>query len=304
MTSHDRAQTHKAPGDPSNRVPLVTPTTWHGIEGVAFLFESHGLTMSVWLDDAALVPEVAGVLPPGSRFVAGGATDRTFRLGFFPAHLSPSGVEGCLLLADDVVAARGYQDGSARLLLPSLERTLEHYVAEFSTEHLFIHAGVVAWQGKAIVLPGRSHAGKSTLVHGLVDAGATYYSDEFAVIDREGLVHPYARKLSLRDGPFGTAGRVDLAPDDPTAQIPVPVRLVAFLTYAADDSWSVEPLTGAGAILEVCDHTVAIRRRPADAFAMIGAMVNGATVIKGIRGEVDVAARTLLDSLDGDPEAG
>jgi hypothetical protein len=292
-----------ASGERAGHIPPAGPADWHDIAGVELLFESHGLTIAVWMDDPDLIPDATDAFPPGSRIVAGGRPDRIFRLGHFPAHLSPSGLDGYLLFADDAIAARGYPEGSARLLLPSLERSLEHYVAEFSATHLFIHAGVVGWQGKAIVLPGRSHTGKSTLVHGLVDAGATYYSDEFAVIDCDGLVHPYARKLSLRDGPFGPAGRVDLAPADPASQDPLPVGLVAFLTYETGKSWEVEALTGAGAILEVCDHTVAIRRRPADAFAMIGAMLNGATVIKGIRGDVDAATRAIVDLLAGDPEA-
>ena len=89
------------------------------------------------------------------------------------------------------------------------------YVAEFSTPHLMMHAGVVAWKGKAIVLPGTSHAGKTTLVTALVEAGATYYSDEYAVLDAKGHVSPYARRLSLRDGPFGEARRARLSGPGP-----------------------------------------------------------------------------------------
>ena len=55
------------------------------------------------------------------------------------------------------------------------------------------HAGVVGWRGRAIVIPGRSHAGKSTLVAELVRRGAVYYCDEFAVLHETGRVHPYRR---------------------------------------------------------------------------------------------------------------
>jgi uridine kinase len=41
-----------------------------------------------------------------------------------------------------------------------------------------------------IAIPGRSFSGKTSLVTALVRAGAVYYSDEFAVIDRDGLVRP------------------------------------------------------------------------------------------------------------------
>ena len=33
----------------------------------------------------------------------------------------------------------------------------------------------------------------------MVRAGATYYSDEYAVIDDTGLVHPFARPLGIRE---------------------------------------------------------------------------------------------------------
>lgn len=45
-----------------------------------------------------------------------------------------------------------------------------------------------------------THAGKSLLVSELLRRGATYFSDEYALIDAEGWVHPYPRPLLLRDG--------------------------------------------------------------------------------------------------------
>ena len=76
----------------------------------------------------------------------------------------------------------------------------EPLVAERAPNHLFVHAGVVGWEGRAIVMPGASFAGKTTLVQAWLEAGATYYSDEFAVLDRAGRVHPFARPLTIRDG--------------------------------------------------------------------------------------------------------
>jgi hypothetical protein len=75
---------------------------------------------------------------------------------------------------------------------------LHEAVARRAREWIFVHAGVVGWQGKAILVPGRSRSGKSTLVMALVDAGATYYSDEYAVLDKEGRVHPFTRVPQLR----------------------------------------------------------------------------------------------------------
>ncbi|MEP7147984.1 MAG: hypothetical protein ABI857_03805, partial [Acidobacteriota bacterium] len=69
-------------------------------------------------------------------------------------------------------------------------------VAEHARDCVFIHAGVVGWKGKAIVIPANSFQGKTTLVAELVKNGAEYYSDEYAILDEKGLVHPFPRDLS------------------------------------------------------------------------------------------------------------
>ena len=48
------------------------------------------------------------------------------------------------------------------------------------------------------MIPGSSFSGKTTLVRALVDAGAVYYSDEFAALDETGRVFRYAKWLSVR----------------------------------------------------------------------------------------------------------
>ena len=68
------------------------------------------------------------------------------------------------------------------------------HVANYAPDRVFVHAGVVAWRGRALVLPGTSFAGKTTLVAELVRAGAIYYSDEYAVLDEQGRVHPYSAR--------------------------------------------------------------------------------------------------------------
>jgi hypothetical protein len=63
---------------------------------------------------------------------------------------------------------------------------------------LFVDAGVIGWHGRGLVMPGRSGAGKTTLVSALLGAGADYYSDEFAVLDADALAHAYSVPLSIR----------------------------------------------------------------------------------------------------------
>jgi len=67
------------------------------------------------------------------------------------------------------------EEVSLDALLDQLGGHLIIHVAEHAPDYIFVHAGVVAWRGRAIILPGVSFAGKSSLVAELVRAGATYY---------------------------------------------------------------------------------------------------------------------------------
>src|SRR5262249_31072298 len=82
--------------------------------------------------------------------------------------------------------------------LDLLRALLELRIATNAPSRIFVHAGVVEWRGHAILFPGRSRSGKTTLVAALLRAGAKYYSDEFAVLDAAGRVHPWARPLRMR----------------------------------------------------------------------------------------------------------
>jgi hypothetical protein len=58
-------------------------------------------------------------------------------------------------------------------LWEALESDLSSYIAQTAKNWLFVHAGVVGWRGNAIVIPGRSFSGKTTLVKELIQAGAS-----------------------------------------------------------------------------------------------------------------------------------
>lgn len=65
---------------------------------------------------------------------------------------------------------------------------------------LVFHAGVAEKGGRAVVIPGMSGLGKSTLAAGLALTGWRYFSDEFALIDldtRESI--PFPRPISLKN---------------------------------------------------------------------------------------------------------
>jgi hypothetical protein len=252
-------------------------------------FESFGVRIGITLEDIRLRESVIEALPPGWTSIRSTDLHRRYHIGE-----SGSGNSGTPIDIDGV-REDAFTDRSR--LLDFLEGDIQIHIAEFASPHLFVHAGVVSWNGRAILLPGKSFAGKSTLVTSLVQAGATYYSDEYAVLDDAGRVLAYPRRVSLRAGPHGPGGRLDLRthlPQEPEASAPIPVGLVALLTYEATTHWQIERLSRIDGILAMSEQTVAIQRRPADTFTILGRVVKDAIVIKGTRGEVDEAVRVLL----------
>lgn len=186
-----------------------------------------------------------------------------------------------------------------------IEGDLHHWLATYTRGYLFVHAGCVSWRDRAIVIPGRSHAGKTTLTRALLEAGATYYSDDYAVIDPTGAIHPFPRMLRVRPDPPGPSQRVDpMANDWPVGRGPVRAALVAALSYDAETGWNVETLTRGMGALSLLDNTVAARERPQDALRLMSTVMSGAIAIKGTRDDAASAADRLIamvdDVLDGE----
>jgi predicted 2-oxoglutarate/Fe(II)-dependent dioxygenase YbiX len=186
------------------------------------------------------------------------------------------------------------REGMLRWLGSEIDRT----VAEHSPEGLFVHAGVVAWRERAILVPGRSTTGKSTLVEELVRRGAMYYSDEYAVLDDEGRVHPYARLPVLRDG----AGQPrPVALDELRARgpaEPLPVTLVMSTCYRPGAVWRPAIVRGSRAVLPVIDNTVLARSQSARTLRLAARLAPTVVTLHGARPEAREVAPRLLDLLD------
>lgn len=87
----------------------------------------------------------------------------------------------------------------APTVLGDLRAAVKLWLGSAAPRHVFLHAGIVGWHGRAIVFPGRRGMGKTSLVQAFLRRGATYLSDDMAVIDSHGLVLPYPLPLSVRD---------------------------------------------------------------------------------------------------------
>lgn len=177
------------------------------------------------------------------------------------------------------------------------ESDLDFYVAKTTPSWLFLHAGVIALQGQAIVLPGRSYCGKTTLVKAFLDAGATYYSDEFAVLDQKGDVHPFPRALSVRTNGIPTK----IAAEQFGAQVgqgPIPVGLVILARYKPGAQWRPNLLTPGGGMLGLLQNTLTGRLYPHFAIKTLEKVTRRARVLESARGEAADTAGWVLRNLN------
>jgi hypothetical protein len=173
------------------------------------------------------------------------------------------------------------------------------YVADLAPEMTFLHAGVVALNRRAIVLPGRSMVGKSLLVSELLRNGATFYSDEFAVLDGQGRVHPYPRPLQMRkEGEVLQTRHPAENFGAPIGTEPLPISLIALTRYKAGASWRPKQLSAGKAVFELLRHTTGARRFPERALNTLRRVVENAQVFQGTRGEAQEALDWLMSRVE------
>jgi hypothetical protein len=170
------------------------------------------------------------------------------------------------------------------------------FIAECSPRRIFVHAGVVGWQGRAIILPGRTMSGKTTLTAALVGAGALYLSDEYAVVDGRGRVHPFPKTLSVREDATGSQRERPVGFfGGQQATKPLPAGLVVVSRYEENARFRPRRVSPGRGLLELLANTVPARREPDRALRTLEEVVHRAPVLKGVRGEATEAASALLE---------
>jgi len=259
-------------------------------------FTSFGVRIGLRTTDPSVMPRLEEVLPPGWKpstvqtvphlysLVAGGPGDR-------------KGTRRLWVLYDGWVRVARHREFEP--VLEALESMLRATVAEHAPRRVFVHAGVVGWKGKAIVIPGRSFSGKSTLVAELVKAGASYYSDEYAVIDAQGRVHPFHAPMSIRaPGSYGGTDHEAEAFGGKKGSKPLHIGLVVTSEYKDGAKWRPRKLSPAEGALAMLANTVSARRAPETALSTLRAALGGAVVLKGKRGEASEVAASLLSEAE------
>ncbi len=184
------------------------------------------------------------------------------------------------------------------LALGALEAELYFHVAEHAPDRISIHAGVAVHRGCAIVTPGPTFSGKTTLIAALVRAGALYFSDEYAFLDKDGLVHPFPRPLSVREpGRENTHWPVERLGGVKGTR-PVPIGVVAVTQYRPDAEFEPQPRSRGRGMLALLANTLPGEDRSAQALSVTRRAVETALILEGERGEACTAAPALLRAVE------
>lgn len=252
-------------------------------------FESFGVKIGIESDSRGFLKKIVGRLPeiiPGRYF----------------SELESAAEHNFFVEVGEKIY-RFYKDGEEiscgekeDIFLKFFLSRLRLTVAEFAVGKVFLHAGVVGWKDRAIVIPGRSFSGKTTIIAELLRRGAVYYSDEYAVLDENGNTHPFPKTLSVR-GIAGEYIQTEFPAESfkaETAAEPIPVGMVLLLKYEQGAHWNPKRLSIGKGVLEILPHSIPVRFNPKFTLQVLNNLANRAIIAKSKRGEAEDVVNLLL----------
>ncbi len=157
------------------------------------VYEMLGTRFRVETSEPGIIDGVAGLLRPFRKDDSLPVRARhTYRL--VNAERVEGRSNGFLVYRDCSAVSSGNDHAE---LIGSLFTSLNRAAVE-GCEHFAAHAGVVAFNGRAVAFPAESGQGKSTLTAAALRSGFDYLSDEAICVDIEtgGLV-PYPKPIGL-----------------------------------------------------------------------------------------------------------
>jgi len=264
------------------------------VAGISFV--SFGMRIGVRVSAPELLEQVVAYLPPGWKFAPSPVVERLY--SFIASGVVPRPhVRSFHLLYGNVQRLARVENPER--LLETFESDLNSNSAEGSRRWFFVHAGVIGWKGRAVVIPGRSFSGKTTLVEEFLRMGADYYSDEFAPLDGGGRVHPFPRLLSIREDSPQRQTRVTAEElGGKTGIGPLPVSLLIFTQYKPGTRWRPKMLSPGKGMLGLLANAFAARSQPERALGTLEKVVGRAQVLKGTRGEAKEVVESTLQTLE------
>ena len=260
--------------------------------GVAF--QAFGVRVGIRVSDPLFLRALLWRVPAGWTRLQSGEVDRLYSV-VTPLIHRRNVRHLCVLYGDHTRLRRTERIED---LLDYFESDLDLHIAANSEDQLFIHAGAVRWKGHIILIPGRSHTGKTTLVAEFLKSGAAYYSDDFAAVDHAGYLHAYPRDLSVRTQ-SNTSKRVRPEEFGAARAQPGPISFVLLTEYAEGARWSPHPLSRGQGMLRLLENTPSVRRQPGLALAVLEKAVESAEIHQGYRGDQQQTVQEVLNYLDG-----
>lgn len=260
-------------------------------------FTLFGARIGIRSNNVEALAALAHGFPPHWKPYAGHSVDWQYSLWLAPPTRSGRRPFHTLYSNDGLLSRARDLD----LLVNAFERDVQLAVAQKARRRVFVHAGVVGWKGRAVVIPARSYSGKSTLVRELVRAGAVYYSDEYAVLDERGQVHPFARQLALRDANQANQKMSFEELGGTIGKRPIPVGTILVTRYREHARWRPKPLTPGLGALELLANTVTARSGQPIVLEVLTRVAKTANILKGARGEASICAGQLLKYLSQEP---
>ncbi|QQS41959.1 MAG: hypothetical protein IPM63_03160 [Acidobacteriota bacterium] len=163
--------------------------------------------------------------------------------------------------------------------------------------YLFLHAGAVALGGKAVLFPGRTHSGKSTLTRAFLDAGARYLTDDCAVVGEDGRVHPYPVPLKLR-----TEANSGERPEGSYSveSEPCEIALVISTVYSEGAVWNPREQEKGELVWSMLDHLFwpeIVRKHPEETLGRLKLVAERSLLLQGPRGEAGEVVEDVLARL-------
>jgi hypothetical protein len=168
-----------------------------------------------------------------------------------------------------------------------------HFVIGKRSPLTFLHAGAVEIEGSAVVFPGRSRWGKSTLVSSLVEQGCGYLSDEYAVISPEGAVFPLSKPIRLRGGAARGNDALEVNHTGASAPGGFPCAAVILTRFQDGAAWDPRPLTSGEAALEILPTALQSREEPAQVLCAISALAANAVCYQSFRSSGEPTSTTI-----------
>ena len=279
-----------------DRVRYADRSWWHhlnteyerwGEQLTAMAFEADGVPVRVTWDGHEIAPRIPEVLPPEFSPLPDDVAAETFGL-----RADAPGVY--TYTRDDSPVS---SDLDLEFGLMMLQTQIRIFIGINAPDRIFVHAGAVALGGRALIFPGRSFSGKTSLVAEFLRAGATYLSDEFAVLDSDAMVHPYLTRLSVRGAGDDRRDVDATALGGTPATAGLPLGAVVVTSYKPGAEWAPTKMTRGRATLALLDNTVAALERHAEALIVFRDATAGSLLLSSDRGEAEPVVADLMSRL-------